>query len=528
MLRNTLMGLDELLLEVPDQLERQYLQEAIKCYHIEAYRAAVILAWIVTVRNLEKKLAQLAREDGEANTYWANIEVKRKSGQSYEEDLLDACKALGIFDIHEMEELKHLRDTRNWCAHPTNYEPKAEKVRHCLRSAVEYALARPFVRGFVYIRFLTEESIKDQYFLPSRDPDTVDAHVKEILTKLRTDLHIKLAERMVNTFQDPQATSTTKDNVQQFLSSIVRQSSDTELPDLTEVVKPLLSSDIRAGVVILSSQPDSLSHLSSLEQDRLRAFVVAEAAAGASLDWLMVRALELIIKRGTLTHPEFAQMESGLRQNIYNIYPLLEDKDLAFFVRLLIDRLEQDLSRDDLGREGTIFSKANPAAKFIQKTGLASFDSQSPESRQRLADALAFAACENAYDAIPVFAAPARLSDEWLRLLLNGLAHRFREGGSFFNLKILRRPLLGWVGHGHNLTSDWVSLLQQTVEGFAQRSQLEYSLTVNWCTFSLPKKTEELIETLKEVAQVLGDNGHDNDLIRELVKHLSPDQELSL
>ncbi|MCG8349741.1 MAG: hypothetical protein MI924_18400, partial [Chloroflexales bacterium] len=152
MLKNTLMGLDELLLEISDQIERTYFEEAAKCYHIQAYRAAVILSWIVTARNLEKKLEQLATEDGDAKNYWTKIDDKKGKEQAYEEDLIDAFKALGILDEQETKDLKHLRDTRNWCAHPTNYEPKAEKVRHCLRSTVELALSRPLVRGFVYIR----------------------------------------------------------------------------------------------------------------------------------------------------------------------------------------------------------------------------------------------------------------------------------------------------------------------------------------------------------------------------------------
>jgi len=120
MLRNTLIDLDELVLKIPDQIERAYFEEAARCYHIGAYRAAVILSWIVTARNLEKKLEQLATEDGEARRYWTKIDTKKRNEQAYEEDLIDAFRALGILDEQETKELKHIRDTRNWCAHPTN------------------------------------------------------------------------------------------------------------------------------------------------------------------------------------------------------------------------------------------------------------------------------------------------------------------------------------------------------------------------------------------------------------------------
>ncbi|MBO9341275.1 MAG: hypothetical protein J7454_04440, partial [Roseiflexus sp.] len=57
MVKNTSTDLDELVLEIPDQIERAYFA---KCYHIGAYRAAEILSWIVTVHDLEKKLGQIA------------------------------------------------------------------------------------------------------------------------------------------------------------------------------------------------------------------------------------------------------------------------------------------------------------------------------------------------------------------------------------------------------------------------------------------------------------------------------------
>jgi hypothetical protein len=343
--RNTLMGLDELLLDVPDQIERQYLEEAVKCYHIEAYRAAVILSWIVTARNLEKKLEQLAREDGEARNYWVGIDNKKKNEQSYEEDLLDACRVLGILDDQEAKELKHLKDTRNWCAHPTNYEPTAEKVRHCLRSAVEYALARPIIRGFAYIRSLAEDRILDQFFFPSSNPDEVDGYAREMLDRLRSDLHSKLAERMVHTFQDSSSTATTQKNIRLFLSSMVRQSSLGDLSELTQAVEPLLDTDLRTGAVILSSRPESIDHLGILQRDRLKAFVIDEVTAGAIPDPLMLHALEAIVASSSLDEGQIQQMSDSLHMHIYDLYSQLENRDAPFFANILIERLESDFAR---------------------------------------------------------------------------------------------------------------------------------------------------------------------------------------
>lgn len=518
------MGLDELLLEVPDQLERQYLEEAVKCYHIEAYRAAVILSWIVTARNLEKKLEQLAWEDGETERYWVGIEKKKKEERSFEEDLLDACQTLGILDDQEAKELKHLRDTRNWCAHPTNYEPTAEKVRHCLRSTVEYALSRPVVRGFVYIRSLAEERVKDRLFLPSRDPDAVDRHVNEMLEKLRTDLHTRLAKQMVHTYQDPGATAMTRENIGLFLNSMVRQSPPEQLQGLTQAIEPLMDADLRTGAVILSSRPESFDHLSTLVRDRLTAFVIEEVTADAAPDKLVIRALEVIVGSRSLDNAQLQQMGTSLRMHIYDLYPELENKDAPFFADVLLERLEWDFAKLDSGDSGTDFNRANPAAKFVRGIGLHSFDSQPPESRKRLADAIVAAACENAWDVISIFLFQiAEIEDEWLQLLLDGLAHRLSKEGFFRNAKVLTSPLTEWVlDRGNDLTPMWKNLLQQALHEH-QRLSLQMDgphQSIGWCSSRSEKFITELDRAFDQVARALRERGYDDGLAVGFVDYL--------
>jgi hypothetical protein len=327
----------------------------------------------VTARNLEKKLEQLATEDGDAKNYWRQIDNKKRNEQAYEEDLIDAFKALGVLDEQETKDLKHLRDTRNWCAHPTSYEPKAEKVRHCLRSAVELALSRPLVRGFVYIRSLAEERVKDQFFLPSHETSTIDSHVHEMLGRLREDLYIRLVEWMLRTYRDKDATPLTQENIRLFLASMIRQSSN-RLQEVVQAIQPLLDSDLRAASIILGSRPESLNYLSKLGRDRIISFVITEVAAGVAPDQLMIRALEEIIRAESLDANQLEQISAKLRAHIYKVYTELENKESSFFTEILLARLEADLARTDTDTRGTNYDKANPAGRFVQRVGLNSFN----------------------------------------------------------------------------------------------------------------------------------------------------------
>jgi hypothetical protein len=512
MLKNTLMGLDELLLEVPDQIERAYFEEAAKCYHIEAYRAAVILSWIVTARNLEKKLEQLATEDGESKGYWTKIDAKKKNEQVYEEDLIDAFKALGILDEQETKDLKHLRDTRNWCAHPTNYEPKAEKVRHCLRSAVELALSRPPVRGFVYIRSLAEESVKDPFFLPSRETSTIDSHVHEMLGRLRGDLYIKLVEWMLRTYRDKGATPLTQENIRLFLTSMVRQSSD-RLQEIVQAIQPLLDSDLRAASIILGSRSESLNYLSNLGRDRIISFVITEVSAGAIPDKPMLRVLEEIVRTGSFDANQL-QISTKLRVHIYKIYPELEDKDSSFFTEILLERLESDLGETD-------YDKANPAGRFVQRVGLSSFNTLSTSSQKRLADALAIAACGNAFGALPFFTNPQVVDNTWLRLLLDGLARHFLFNGQYYTNEVVISPFMEWINRGNDLTEGWKDLLRESLEAQERVSQDEEDSdpSILWINSS-PNSIRQLAQSLTEATERLEARTYDTSLIRGIVEYL--------
>jgi len=514
MLRNTLIDLDELVLKIPNQIERAYFEEAARCYHIGAYRAAVILSWIVTARNLEKKLEQLATEDGEARRYWTKIDTKKRNEQAYEEDLIDAFRALGILDEQETKDLKHIRDTRNWCAHPTNYEPKAEKVRHCLRSAVELALSRPLVRGFVYIRSLAEERVKGQFFLPSREDTAIDSHVREMLSRLREDLHVRLVERMLGTYQSQDATPLTKENIRLFLSSMIRQSS-RRLQEIVQAIQPLLDSDLRVASIILCSRPESLNYLSNLGRDRIISFIVTEVVAGATPDKLIIRALEKIVSTDSLNADQLQQISAKLRIHIYKIYPELDNKESAFFTEILVEKLESDLARTGANTLGTDYNKANPAGRFLQRIGLSSFNILPNSSQKRLADALAIAACQNAFDVRPFFTNPKVLEDNWLRLLLDGIANYLGSNQKTFTNEVIIEPFIEWIKRGNDLTEGWKTLLCESLETQKRVSQDEEGpyLSIHWIG-------PELEQTLIEATTILEARSYDTSLIRGFIECL--------
>jgi hypothetical protein len=46
--------LSDLVLQIKDTQERAFLEEAIRCYRVEAYRATIVMVWVLTIDHLQK------------------------------------------------------------------------------------------------------------------------------------------------------------------------------------------------------------------------------------------------------------------------------------------------------------------------------------------------------------------------------------------------------------------------------------------------------------------------------------------
>ncbi|MCG8352540.1 MAG: hypothetical protein MI924_32645, partial [Chloroflexales bacterium] len=361
---------------------------------------------------------------------------------------------------------------------------------------------------------------KDPFFLPSRETSTIDSHVREMLRRLRGDLYIRLVKSMLCTYQDKGATPLTQENIRLFLASMVRQLSD-RLQEVVQAIQPLLDSDLRAATIILGARPDSLNYLGNLGRDRIIRFVITEVAAEATPDKLMIRALEEIVGTGSIDANQLQQISAELRIHIYKVYPELENKESSFFTDILLERLVSDLATTDTNTRGTDFDKANPAGRFVQRVGLSNFSTLSTSSQQRLADALAIAACENAFDALPFFTSPQVIDDTWLRLLLDGLAHYFSSNGQYYKNEVVIAPLAEWINRGNDLTEGWKTLLRASLEAQERLSQDEEDSypCILWINSS-PDSIRQLAQTLIEAEETLKARAYDTSLIRGIVEYL--------
>jgi hypothetical protein len=126
--------LNDLVGKLSNEAERHFLSEAIKCYHVRAARAAIIMAWNLTYDHLLKWILADAKRVADFN---ANIVIvigaKRGAGlviskrEDFEElkeaNVLDICGSAALFSSGNTKKvLKIQLDKRNLAAHPSLVE----------------------------------------------------------------------------------------------------------------------------------------------------------------------------------------------------------------------------------------------------------------------------------------------------------------------------------------------------------------------------------------------------------------------
>lgn len=127
--------LRSLITKLSSDSEKNYLEEAVKTFEVEAYRAAIIMVWLLTIDHLyeyiladkAKLTAFIAALRGMNNKN--SIHSKDDFGELKESVFLTACKSAGIIshDIWKILDVK--LGIRNSFAHPsTIHLPKSKAL----------------------------------------------------------------------------------------------------------------------------------------------------------------------------------------------------------------------------------------------------------------------------------------------------------------------------------------------------------------------------------------------------------------
>jgi primosomal protein N'' len=166
-----MLDFDEILVNIKNPQIKKYVSESISSYRVSNYRSAIIAIWIAAMFDLVKKFEILTEQrEPSATKKWKELKPKIEDHKNWEQELVDAAKAVAMISSYEAETLKELSKKRNLYAHPsfdevgTLFDPTPEEVRYFIRSLYDIVLSQPAQLGAFYVNQLLEQIKGPTYF----------------------------------------------------------------------------------------------------------------------------------------------------------------------------------------------------------------------------------------------------------------------------------------------------------------------------------------------------------------------------
>ena len=133
-IRKSAQSLRSKLDKILDEQTRNFVDEAIRCFEIKAFRAAVVLTWVGAVSVLQSYvvkncLAQFNAEALRRNPKWKLAQNADQLGRMQESEFLDVLEAIAVLGNNVKQELQNLcLKLRNGCGHPNSMLVEEHRV----------------------------------------------------------------------------------------------------------------------------------------------------------------------------------------------------------------------------------------------------------------------------------------------------------------------------------------------------------------------------------------------------------------
>ncbi|MMZ58668.1 hypothetical protein D1872_206580 [compost metagenome] len=259
--------MEELLNKVHDNEIKDYLNEALKCYTGGSFRACVIMSVIAGGYDLHKKVKALAGSDSSFRKLDEEVEKKKNNNEVYEKYLFEQCatKEIDMLNNSELKELQRCLDTRNDCAHPSNFICSPEKARDIYSSIIDILASKPVLFGFKHMKNLIDE-LKEKTFFPVINTEKMNLMVSANLNKFQDKAKSSLFKLLVTTIKTT-TLPIQKINAIRFLAF----SAEYATNEFEGIIKELIDKDQYQGefLEIISLNTDTLSVLSEMSIEKL-------------------------------------------------------------------------------------------------------------------------------------------------------------------------------------------------------------------------------------------------------------------
>lgn len=181
---------------------QEYLDEVLSTYHNKEYRSCIILLYATVFTDLLEKFKLLAEyyNDKRCEKFLEKYKKERKENTKYsklEEEVIEFAVKTGFLNDVEKKQLRHLKDHRDYCAHPVVCEnlqlisPTQEQVRAQIRNMFDSIFLKDaIINNDICSEFLS--SIESFY-----DRNGTENLEKYLNSRYLTHLNIKTKKKLL-------------------------------------------------------------------------------------------------------------------------------------------------------------------------------------------------------------------------------------------------------------------------------------------------------------------------------------------
>lgn len=282
--------LELLLNKIHNSTVRSYYQEAIACYNVSSYRAAIILAVSTGMEDLFNKMESInkrhrdeesKRDDARIQQLFASIgHIKslKNNNKSWERELIQFYgrssfsydgkdyNGLNVFSKSEREDLEHCFNIRNNCAHLSSEQPSSEKARFVITTMIDLISSREMILGYVHLENLLER-ISHPYFFPSSAEEDKNRRIVQEMNAVLPRSHKFFVQELFKKLESGEVHA----NYYLFASQLLNVLSADAKDEYRRSLSNLLEQDSFVAASILGHNFELISQL-ELDVDLLFSF----------------------------------------------------------------------------------------------------------------------------------------------------------------------------------------------------------------------------------------------------------------
>lgn len=311
--------------------------EVVACYKNRLYRSGYLLAWILLVESLKRKIIELANlDDSRGKTEWQLIEQMEQNHQSTDCQIALSAKECEIISDTEFTTINSLWQQRCIFAHPYMQDVKVADLEYIISKLVDVTLSKPLTLSKKMIEEKLEEFVNCPHTIPA-NPDQQNSLIKQQLVLIKDKHYPSLYKNLF--FHLSKANEAGNKSVASFMRRyilILLNNIDINLPIFT--IEKQLSKYPNICWIIFNI-PDSWSKLSDKYQGDL--FRYLQSAPKSLSGDLIVNAYSLISKGATIDNDFLKIYYEKL-----NDFSILNSHTLYINRGILLDRIWDEYIKD--------------------------------------------------------------------------------------------------------------------------------------------------------------------------------------